>query len=135
MVEIEEALTTYLLAQSDLTALIGRRFFYDELPQGTTLPAVVCQCVDDIKSHTHDGQSKLESPNYQYTAYASTRSGARAIANKIKAALCDYVGVMSGIKVQYITLLNELPNTEATSDGSITVHTVDLEFEINFIKE
>jgi len=133
--EIEEALTTYLLAQTGLTALIDRRFFYEEMPQGATFPAVVCIKVSDIKDHYLTTQSTLESPMLQFTAYASTKAGARAVSNQLKAALCDYTGTLSGVVVQYIRLENELSGLEKSSDGTVKVYTEDLEFEINYIKE
>ena len=131
---IEDALTAFILAQTGLTALIGRRYFYDVLPMGTALPAVVCKCVSDVKIHTHQGQASSEEPSYDLTAYASTRSGARAVAEQIKAALCDYVGTMSGLAIEYCTLLNELPDTLTNADGTIKIHTVTLEFEIDYKK-
>lgn len=133
--DLETALTAYLLAQTGLTALIGRRFRFDELPQGEKLPAVVCQCISNIPIHTHQGQSKTGKPNYQFTIYASSRAGAWAVADQIRAALCDYRGDMKGLRVQRITLLNDIPSTETTSDGTIKVHTVDLEFQIIYNRE
>ena len=133
--EIIEALTTYLLAQTGLTALIDRRFFYDELPQGTIYPAVVCLNISDVKDHTHDGQVTLERPVFQFTSYADTKLGAIAVGNQIKTALRDYTGSMSGIEVQYIKLLNELSSKYTGTDGTASVYTQDQEYEINFIKE
>ena len=133
--EIEEALTTYLLSQSGLTALIDRRFFYDERPENSTLPALLCINISDVKEHTLTAQQKLESPMIQLTSYGTTRASARAVANQVKAALADYVGTMSGIEVQYIKLVNELPSTEQNEDGTVKVRTVDQEYEINFVKE
>jgi hypothetical protein len=133
--EIEEALTTYLLSQSGLTALIDRRFFYDERPENSTLPALLCINISDVKDHTLTAQQKLESPMLQFTSYGATRASARAVANQVKTALADYVGTMSGIEVQYIKLVNELPSTEQNEDGTIKVRTVDQEYEINFVKE
>jgi hypothetical protein len=134
-VEIEEALTTYLLSQSGLTALIDRRFFYDLLPQGCVLPAVVCQNVSDVKDHTYSGIQQLERPMYQFTTYANSRASARAVAAQIKAALSDYHGTMSGLTVQYIRLENELTSTETGTDGTTKTHVTDLEFEINYLRE
>lgn len=71
----------------------------------------------------------------QFTAYASTKAGARAVSNQLKAALCDYTGTLSGVVVQYIRLENELSGLEKSSDGTVKVYTEDLEFEINYIKE
>lgn len=135
--EIDEALTAYLLARPGLTALIGRRLYPEETPPDIDLnvqTAVTYIFVSDVKSHTHDGQEKLESPNIQFTAYAPTRSAARAVSIQLKTALSDYVGTMSGLEVQYIKLINELPSMWKSADGTVKVHIVDLEFEVNFVR-
>jgi Protein of unknown function (DUF3168). len=132
--ELEVALTTYILSKTGLTSLIGDRFYYDSLPQGKNYPAVVCMCIDDIPIHTHNGISNYTRPNYQFTVYASTRAGAKAVSKQIKLALSDYAGSMSGLNIQYISLINELPNTEISTDGTIKKHTVDLEFEIIYTR-
>jgi hypothetical protein len=135
--EIDAALTTYLLTRSGLTALIGQRIYPEETPQTVDLKtqaAVVYLFVDDIKDHTHDGISNLESPNIQFTAYAPTRAGARAVSLQLKSSLSDFVGTLSGLQIQWIKLVNELPGKETSADGTIKVHTVDLEFEVNFIR-
>lgn len=133
--EIEDAFTAHLLAQTNLTALIDRRLFPEEIPQGTKLPAVSFIKISDIKDHTYSGQSKLEQPMFQFTVFASKKSEARAISNQIKNTLCDYTGTIGGIFVQYIRLENELSNLEKSPDGIIKVYTESLEFEINFNKE
>ena len=135
MAEIEEALTTYLLAQTGLTALIDRRFFFEELPQGTELPAVVCIKISDVKDHFLTEQSSLERPMIQFTAHASTKAGARTVSNQLKTALCDYTGTLSGIFVQLIRLENELSSLEKSSDGTTKTYTEDLEFEVIYEKE
>ena len=131
---MEEAFTSYLLEFQGLSALISRRFFFEELPQGTILPAVVVIKISDVKSHSLTGQDKLESPIYQFTTYAFTKAQARAVANQIKLALCDYQDTMNGVVVQKIELQNEMSSLEKSPDGTIRVYTEDLEFEINFIK-
>lgn len=135
--EIDEALTAYLLARPGLTALIGRRLYPEETPQSidlATQTAVTYIFVSDVKIHTHDGQEALESPSIQFTAYAPTRSAARAVSIQLKTALCDYVGTMSGLEVQYIKLINELPSMWKNTDGTVKVHIVDLEFEVFFLR-
>lgn len=132
MAEIEEALTTYLLAQSGLTALIGARFFPDLLEDDSDLPAVVYLDVSNVPEHTLGGQLDLESPVIQFTAYATTKAGAKAVAAQLKTALSDYHGTLSGVPVQYIKLLNELSTVDTTGDGMIRVYTTDLEYEVNF---
>jgi len=136
--EIDEALTIYLLAQPGLIALIGTNLYPDETPQRVdlrTTSTVTYQNIDNILVHSLAGQDSLESPNWQYTVYSPTRAEARAIANQIKAALCDYQGTLSGLIIQYIKLVNEFPHKMTSTDGLVKANVVDLEFEINYIRE
>jgi len=126
---------TYLNAYAGLTALVSTRIHYDELPQGEALPSVCVIQVSDVKSHLLTGQCTLERPMYQFTAYAATKAGARAVANQLKAALNDYHGTLSGIVVQKVELQNELSSLETSTDGTVHVYTTDLEYEVNYQKE
>lgn len=132
---IEEAFTAYLLAHAGLTALIGARLYPEEAPQDEDLPAVAYQCISDVKLHSLTEQMGLEQPVYQFTAYAASRASARAVAEQIKAALCDYSGTMSGVTVQYIELQSEISSLVSSSDGTVSTHAVDLEFQIHYNKE
>lgn len=132
--EIEEVITEYLLSQPAVTTLISKRFFFEELPQGTELPAVICIKVSDIKGHTLTGMSELERPVFQLTALAKTKAEARRVATALKTALSDYQGDMSGLYIQKIELQNELSSLDTSSDGLVRVYTEDLEFEINYTR-
>lgn len=133
--EIEEALIAHLLTKTALTALIGTRIMPDDISGGAALPALTYQKISDVKTHTHQGQSKTESPMIQFTAYATKKSSARAISNQVKAALCDHKGILSGLTVQYITLENELSTSVTLADGTGKAFTEDLEFQVIFNKE
>jgi hypothetical protein len=130
-----EAVMAYLLAQPGLTALVASRIHYHQLPQGTILPAVVILSVSDVKHHDLKGQLKVEQPVLQFSAQASTQATARAVAEQLKTALCDYHGTMSGITVQKIQLDSEWESLDVTPDGIVQVETVDLEFGITYVKE
>lgn len=130
--EIEEALSAHLKAHVGLSALVSTRIYWDEAPQGAALPFVVALNISDVKNHSLTGQYALEQPIYQFTAYAETKAAAKQIAAQIKAALQDYSGVMSGVRVQYIQLLNELSTLETGADGTTKTYTTDLEFQVNF---
>ena len=135
MAEIEEGFVAYLKAYAGLTALISTRIYPDELKQGETLPAVFYLLVSDVKDHFLTGQAVLERPVYQFTVQALTKTSAKAVANQLKAALVDYVGTMSGIVVQKIELQNEMHSMDTTADGTTRVFSIDLEYEINYVKE
>ncbi len=72
---------------------------------------------------------------YQFSASATTRAGARLVANQLKAALVDYHGTLSGVVVQKIELQNELTTLDTSADGIVRVYTTDLEFEVIYVKE
>lgn len=130
---IDEALTAHLIAET--SSIVGRRIFYDGLPLGTELPALIIQCISDVKIHTHQGQNDTEKPIYQVTACGKTRAEARGAAEAVKSALNDFVGLMGGLTIQYITLEFELPDTLQTDDGITLMHIVALEYEIYYNKE
>ena len=130
--EIFEAFTAHLLAQTGLTALIGDRIYPYEASEGDPLPYIVYQNISDVKNHTLEGQNAFENPVYQFTVYDSDPVTIKAIGRQIKAALSDYHGTMSGLNVQYIELLNELSSKYNNTDGSLNCYTLDLEYQIYF---
>lgn len=132
---IEEAFTAYLLNHSGLKALINNKIYPEEIPQKTALPAVFWIKVSDIKDHYLTGQCELERPIYQFTAQGNTKPEAKNVATQIKAALCDYQGIMNGVTVQKIELQNEMSSLEKSADGTLKVFYEDLEFQIFYIKE
>ena len=134
MAEIEEALKTRLLANTALTALVSTRINADFIPPKTALPCVVFIKVSDVKDHTLTGQLELEHPVFQVSAYASTKSAARSVANQIKASLLDFSGTLSGITVQLIRLLNEMSSAETSGEGTSKIFVEDLEFEVFFLR-
>ena len=134
-VNIREALMTYLLAQSALTTLVGRRIRYDERDQEDALPAVGIIDVSNVFIHTHEGQIEVETPVMQVTAYATTRAGSIVISELVKTALQDYQGSMSGLVVQKIELQSENTGLITTPDGVVRVYATYLELEITYEKE
>ena len=130
--EIDEALSTHLMAQDGLTALISTRYYPDIAIQSAAMPYVIYQFISNVPQHTLSGQLKQERPMIQFTAYATTRAGARSVSAQLKLALSDYHGTLSGIVVQHIKLVNEIPSTIHNEDGTLSGHTVDLEYEVIF---
>ena len=51
--QIEEAIAKHLLAQTDLTSLIGGRFYFDELPQQDTFPGDSGNQISATLKNTH----------------------------------------------------------------------------------
>lgn len=139
--EIEEAFHAHLLAYTAFSDLIKNavtpatyRLYPDEAPEGTPMNYVVYINISDVKIHTLTGQSEIESPVFQFTIYAATKANAKAIAKQIKRALKDFSGVMSGVEVQHVKLLNELCTKYTSPDGTTSINVLDLEFEFLYIR-
>lgn len=132
--EIYEAFTAYLKAYAGLTALIGQRFYPDEIEQGAELPCADYETISDVLEHEYSGQEDLEHPVYQFTAYATSKAQAKAVTKQIETALSDYHGTMGGIEVQKFELLNRNASLVTSTDGTTKTYTASLEYEIYFIR-
>lgn len=93
---IEQALMTYLLAQSGITALVSTRIHFARAPQDVANPYIIVIKIDAPREHSHDGSSQLAHPRFQLSIFASTYSQAKNIAAAVQAALQGYSGTMGG---------------------------------------
>ena len=93
---IEQAIMTYLMAQSGITGLVGTRIHYVQAPQDVEKPFLVVTKVSGIREHSHDGSSKLAHPRFQFSIFAETYSAAKAITSVLQAALQGYTGILRG---------------------------------------
>ena len=92
---IEEALMTYLLTQSGLTALVSNRIYFLKLPQTPKLPAVVIQKIDSPKLHGFSADYGAMT-RIQVTSWALSYSGASAIQEQIRASTQNYMNQTMG---------------------------------------
>lgn len=92
---METDLTTYVLAQSAITALIGTRFEPVLNVQSQTLPAVSYQVISAPAGYTHDGLA-MTAWRVQLTVTDLTYAGLVAVANALRAALAGVVWTGTG---------------------------------------
>jgi hypothetical protein len=92
---IEEALITYLLTQSGLTALISNRIYFLKLPQTPTLPAVVIQKIDSPKLHGFSADYGAMT-RIQVTSWALTYTGVSAVQEQIRSSTQNYMNQTMG---------------------------------------
>lgn len=110
---VEDAIRARLLADPDVAALVATRVWPVKLPQGPTFPAIVYQRI----STTSNGVA-MESPvgptrsRVQLSAWASTFSGARQLAEAVVHALNGWSGTAGGESVQLVRLTNWLDDYE-----------------------
>lgn len=90
---LEAAIKTYLLSISTFTALIGDRYFLNEIAsEGTATPYVACHKISGGRDH----DTTLSYPEYQFSCFGKTYSEAKAAAIEIIKAFKGYKGIMGG---------------------------------------
>lgn len=105
---IMEDLHTYLMTQTALTALIGRRLYPAALPQDCESPAVSYEVTSDVPIHTMSADSgNPRRPLVSFHCFAKTYAGARAVADQIRTALQDKSGTLTVRVIQRAFLENE----------------------------
>ena len=98
--EIETALINKLLATTAVTDLVGKKIHYaGDTPKNTTKPYIVIQKISAQRLHAHDGPCGLVNSRIQFSCFASTYLGAKAVCVAIQVALDGSKGVLSGVNV------------------------------------
>ncbi len=121
---IEEALVAILAGNAGVKALAGSRIYPLVAPPDVTLPAIAYQRISGPRVHSHSGSSGLASPRFQFTALASTYSGAKALVNAMRQALDCYVGIVLGVQIHAIVLENEVDGYNDSADRQASTFTV-----------
>ena len=91
---IEEALSSYLLTQSGLTALIADRLYHITAPQDVEAPYIVYFKVSSIPERAHDGFPNLYTSRFQFSIFADTDYVAVQIKEQLQTALHCKVGLI-----------------------------------------
>ncbi len=107
---IEQALLTYLKAVTALTALIGKRIYYDKAPQDVAAPYIVFFKVSSQRPLAHDGDVHFARDRFQFSIFARTFYLVVQIAGALYVALQGKDGIIgdgAGVRVGGIRFLNE----------------------------
>lgn len=94
--EIEAAIYSELKNNSGVSALVGTRIYPKKLPQNSTFPALIYQQVGGGSIYSHSGASALATPVWQVSCFASTFTGAKNLARKVREALQGFSGTLGG---------------------------------------
>ena len=94
---IETDVFSRLTTFPGLTALVGTRCYPVRLPQNPILPAVSFFKVSNPRVFSHDGDSSLQHPRYQFSSWAETYAEAWAVAEQIRLAMQGEWGAGIGI--------------------------------------
>lgn len=103
---IEDGLYAYLIAQTAIKNLIGKRLYPDKLPQDPVLPALVYNNVGGSPVNQHSGPATLESTRFQIDAFARTSRDARLLIDAVRLALESYRGSMGDHRVDAVFVID-----------------------------
>lgn len=129
-----QAIYAKLIATTGVTDLVGTRIYPLELPQDVTYPAIRYQQVSGPRSHVMGADTGTVDGRFQVDAFATTYSGAKALAAQIRLALSRWGGTAGGVTVEHIFLANEHDRFESDplEGGTPGVHRVLLDFIIHY---
>jgi hypothetical protein len=77
------------------------------LPQQATLPAVTYSTISDITTHAFNQDATIKVARVQVDCWALTYLESQTLANEVATLLSRYIGTVSGVNVQDITLQSQ----------------------------
>ena len=105
---------------SILSGVHGGRRYWVTVPQSqATRPYIVMHRVGGVRDYHLKGPSSLVHSRVQVDIYDETYGGAKTVARDVVAAVSGFVGVINGVQIQLITVLNE-GDKPANDTGDIT---------------
>ena len=117
MATLEEGLISYLEGYAGLIALVSTRIYHMTKPQSLAYPCLTLQRIDTPFIHTMQSSGNtgnLIRPRFQFDAWASTYSAAKAITDQVRAALNGKTGSI-GSGSYTVTIRSSLQTTERPS--------------------
>ena len=99
--EIKKAIYSYLSNTAALSAIVSDRIYPSLRPPSGGFPAksIAYSRRSDTNIYSHDGNSRLYKPVFQFNCYAESDLKAEEIAIELRKAMEDFKGVYAGIKV------------------------------------
>jgi len=100
---IEQAIITRLLADSNVTGIVGTRIYYMEAPATATYPYVCIQTISDPDENTYCGKDG-SNPRIQIDSIDDndTLANVKALDKYIRTSLNDLTGTVDGMTVYLI---------------------------------
>lgn len=105
------ALYDRLTGHAGTAALISTRCYRLRMPDNPTMPALVLQ---RISSSGQSGTSEVRTSRWQVSCWATTSAGAEALATQVRAALEEWSGGSSDIKM--VVVVSELEDYDDDSE-------------------
>ena len=119
---LEEAVSAYL------QPMLNNKLYPFLLPQNTELPAVVYLPVSVERLHSLVADTGFVKQRLQFSCYGKSYKESVQLAVMIRHELQNFSGVMSGLLIESVLLMEEITNYEAGTN----VYSVTIEFEFQF---
>jgi hypothetical protein len=123
MADLGSAVRGYIAANAGVLALVSTRIFPDVLPQGYSVRtggALTYTVISTTHDHLINGLAGIARSRMEFTAFASTRAGANAIAEAVRASSLEgYIGAMGGVRIESVMISGGIQTLdERPTDGS-----------------
>jgi len=130
MATLDATIYTRLAAVSGVTDIVSTRIYYGWIPQGATLPCVSYTRISTMPVNGATGHTTESNTRLQVDCWATTQSGARTLADAVKAALGGWNNASSPYVADILPIsdsdLMESPDTGSQDPE----HRVSMDFSI-----
>lgn len=131
MSSIDTAVRARLLAHAGTAALVSTRIYQPPVPQNAAYPLITFFEVDATEDLTMGSSSGLVNSRYQFDCWASTPSGARALADQVFLAFHNYAGTSDSVVIKSSLFDGKRPMPYDPDEG---VFRYMLEFLIEYVR-
>jgi hypothetical protein len=104
---IEKALFAHVTTDTTIATLIGSRLFPNKIPQGASLPAAEYKQEAGKREHTMTGPVGMVDSKYTIVCYGTGYSAAKELAEAVRKRLDGYNGIVEGVTIDVIMLIDE----------------------------
>jgi len=108
MTDVMQAVQDHLAADAGVSALVSTRIYPQILPQNPTYPALIYQQITESPEPAMGSDTGLVAITVQVDSYATTYSGAKALAAAVRSALNRHRGTVSTVDIADVFLENTL---------------------------
>lgn len=104
---IDSAIYTRLQAVSGVTDLVSTRVYPPPRPQNPTLPLITYEQNSAKRGYVMGNQTGIVDAWFTITAWASSNTGARALADAIRLALSNFSGTVDSVVIDHVEITDE----------------------------
>ena len=124
-----------LVADADVTALVGQRVSLNRSPQGDGLPRIVITTINTDSEHHLGAATGFKQGRVQIDCHAQYAGDAETLAEKVRLSLDGFRGTMGGTFVSTMHLSDERSFETAPQSGaddSKAINTVQVDYMIGW---